>query len=155
MKLQIQQLEEKIGNTLPSSYKNILESFENILLIELANEEEVDFHSVQNLLQPYDKLHKSYQMLTILMEDYFARKNTTQLYCRDTENEIDGNTLTENLYFGQMGDDSALFFNLKDMSIWEFWQDDSSVGKIANTFEEFISDFTIIKKDDWDKFLNE
>ncbi|MDM1298321.1 hypothetical protein HXZ94_07375 [Empedobacter falsenii] len=148
-------LEKAINKALPNAYVNLLESFDNILLVELANGEEVDFHSAQSLLQLYDKLHKRYQMLTVLMEDYFVRKNNTQLYCRDTENEIDGITLTENLYFGKMGDDSALFFNLKDMSIWEFWQDDYSVGKISNSFEEFISDFTIIEKDDWNKFLNE
>lgn len=148
-------LEEAINKALPNAYVNLLESFDNILLIELANGEEVDFHSVQNLLQPYDKLNKRYQMLTVLMEDYFVRKNSTQLYCRDAENEIDGNTLTENFYFGKMGDDSALFFNLKDMSIWEFWQDDSSVGNIANTFEEFMGNFSIIQKDDWNKFTND
>lgn len=155
MKRQIQQMEIEIGKTLPNAYTTILASFDTILLVALANVKEVDFHSVDRLLQPYDQHHKRYQIVRVLMEDYFIRNNTTRLYSHDIEKERDGSPLTESFYFGKMDDATALFINLKDMSIWEFWQDDCSVSKISNSFEEFISGFTIIEKDDWSQFLKE
>lgn len=153
MNTKINEFEKELDINLPESYKNLLTSFEKILLLELANGEEVDFHSVQNLVQPYDKNHKRYQMITVLMEDYLSTKNTSQLYCHDTKSEIESKDFIATIYFGKIGDNSALFFHPKDWSIWEFWQDDCSIGKIADSFDDFIANSEIIEKDNWNTFL--
>ncbi|MCA5005233.1 SMI1/KNR4 family protein [Sphingobacterium bovistauri] len=151
----IQQLEQETNTTIPNSYQQVLHSFENILLIETANGDEVDFLSLQKLFQPYDKQHKRYQMVQVFMEDYFQRIQTTTLFNRDTATEIEGKDFFNNLYFASLGDDSALFFHLKDWSIWEFWHDDKSIAKLANSLDEFLENSENIVKDDWSKFLNE
>lgn len=155
MEISIQQLEQETNTTIPNSYQQVLHSFENILLIETANGDEVDFLSLQKLFQPYDKHHKGYQMIQVLMQDYFQRNQSTTLFNRDIATEIEGKEFLDNLYFASFGDDSALFFHLKDWSIWEFWHDDKSIGKLANSLDEFLENSETIEKDDWNKFLNE
>lgn len=154
MKASIQDLDQHTKNELPEAYKLLLNSFNTILVLELKNGEDVDFLSIIKLLEPYNKNSKRHQMVEVLMEDYISSNKTQTLFCRETQTQIEDSFFTENFYFGSMGDDSKLFFNLKDWSVWEFWMDDKSVGKIADNFDEFLVDSKIIEKDDWNIFTN-
>lgn len=154
MKASIQDLDQHTKNELPEAYKLLLNSFNTILVLELKNGEDVDFLSIIKLLEPYNKNSKRHQMVEVLMEDYISSNKIQTLFCRKTQTQIEDSLFTESFYFASMGDDSRLFFNTKDWSIWEFWMDDKSVGKIADNFDEFLIDSKIIEKDDWNIFTN-
>lgn len=94
-------------------------------------------------------------MIRAKLSDQFSEKKSNTIYNRDTESEVDGSAFLNSFYFGNMGDDSRLFFHLEDGSIWDYWLDDGSVGKITATFDELIVNSEVILKDDWNKFLNE
>ena len=141
------QLEQELNIQLPDTYKFLLNSFNNILAIELKNGEDVDFLSIKKLLEPYNKNSNRYQMIEVLMIDYFSSNKTQTLFCREAQTQIDSSLFAQSFYFATLGDDSRLFFNLKDWSIWEFWMDDKSIKKLANSFEEFMTDSKIIETD--------
>ena len=150
----IQDLDQHTKNELPEAYKLLLNSFNAIQVLELKIGEEVDFLSIKKLLEPYNKSSKRHQMIEVLMEDYTSLNKTQTLFCREKQTQIEDSLFTESFYFASMSDDSRLFFNLKDWSVWEFWMDDKSVSKIADDFDEFIVDSKIIEKDDWNIFTN-
>ena len=58
------------------------------------------------------------------------------------------NLILENTFvFGSLGDDSRLYFNLSDGSVWDYWLDDKSTHKIANSFDELLSEATLEEKE--------
>ena len=43
------------------------------------------------------------------------------------------------MLFGSLADGVCVYFDLEDdFSIWEYWLDDGSIGKVADTFDEIL-----------------
>lgn len=143
-----------LPENLPIAYIELLKSFKSLLVLELENQTEVELHSLEKLVAPISDQTPRYQMIESLMREYLLKNTKQTLFCRNTQSEIDALTLKENFYFGKLDSDAALILNLEDFSIWEFWLDDNSIAKLADTFEQFLGLYTIVEKDQWNIYLN-
>jgi len=57
----------------------------------------------------------------------------------DSNGYIDSERVKRGLLFGSLADGACVYFDLEDdFSIWEYWLDDGSIGKIADNFDEIL-----------------
>ena len=49
--------------------------------------------------------------------------------------------------FGSSHDDGRLYFDLTDFSVWEYWLDDGSTRKIADSFDELLTKAKLLDKE--------
>lgn len=120
----ITETEQKHSFELPALYKEILSSFDLYCLYQYKGKD-LDIKN-RNLL--FEKLSRDYQAWQLLQ--YLDEPNTENTFV-----------------FGSLGDDSRLYFNLSDESVWDYWLDDKSTHKIANSFDELLSEATLEEKE--------
>lgn len=109
---------------LPKSYKEILQSFELVCLYEYEGEE-LDIWNSNILFSMINRDYYQYELL-----EYFSVPNV-------------GRTFT----FGSSHDDGRLYFDLTDFSVWEYWLDDGSTHKIADSFDELLTKAKLLDKE--------
>ena len=57
----------------------------------------------------------------------------------DSTDFVDSERVKKGFMFGSSSDGGCLYFDLNDnLSIWEYWLDDGSIGKVADTFDEIL-----------------
>ena len=109
---------------LPQSYKEILHSFELVCLYEYKGED-LDIWNSNILFSMINRDYYQYELL-----EYFSVPNV-------------GRTLA----FGSSHDDGRLYFDLTDFSVWEYWLDDGSTRKIADSFDELLTKAKLLDKE--------
>ena len=65
------------------------------------------------------------------LRKYIQRHDSTEF--------VDSERVKKGFMFGTSSDGGRLYFDLNDnLSIWEYWLDDGSIGKVADTFDEIL-----------------
>ena len=109
---------------LPKSYKEILQSFELVCLYEYEGEE-LDIWNSNILFSMINRDYYQYEFL-----EYFSVPNVGRTFA-----------------FGSSHDDGRLYFDLTDFSVWEYWLDDGSTHKIADSFDELLTKAKLLDKE--------
>ena len=109
---------------LPKSYKEILQSFELVCLYEYRGEE-LDIWNSNILFSMINRDYYQYELL-----EYFSVPNVGRTFA-----------------FGSSHDDGRLYFDLTDFSVWEYWLDDGSTHKIADSFDELLTKAKLLDKE--------
>ena len=109
---------------LPKSYKEILQSFELVCLYEYKGEE-LDIWNSNILFSMINRDYYQYELL-----EYFSVPNVGRTFA-----------------FGSSHDDGRLYFDLTDFSVWEYWLDDGSTRKIADSFDELLTKAKLLDKE--------
>ena len=109
---------------LPQSYKEILQSFELVCLYEYEGEE-LDIWNSNILFSMINRDYYQYELL-----EYFSVPNVGRTFA-----------------FGSSHDDGRLYFDLTDFSVWEYWLDDGSTHKIADSFDELLTKAKLLDKE--------
>lgn len=109
---------------LPKSYKEILQSFELVCLYEYEGEE-LDIWNSNILFSMINRDYYQYELL-----EYFSVPNVGRTFA-----------------FGSSHDDGRLYFDLTDFSVWEYWLDDGSTHKIADSFDELLTKAKLLDKE--------
>ena len=109
---------------LPKSYKEILQSFELVCLYEYEGEE-LDIWNSNILFSMINRDYYQYELL-----EYFSVPNVGRTFA-----------------FGSSHDDGRLYFDLTDFSVWEYWLDDGSTYKIADSFDELLTKAKLLDKE--------
>lgn len=109
---------------LPKSYKEILQSFELVCLYEYEGEE-LDIWNSNILFSMINRDYYQYELL-----EYFSVPNVRRTFA-----------------FGSSHDDGRLYFDLTDFSVWEYWLDDGSTHKIADSFDELLTKAKLLDKE--------
>ena len=109
---------------LPQSYKEILQSFELVCLYEYKGEE-LDIWNSNILFSMINRDYYQYELL-----EYFSVPNVGRTFA-----------------FGSSHDDGRLYFDLTDFSVWEYWLDDGSTHKIADSFDELLTKAKLLDKE--------
>lgn len=109
---------------LPKSYKEILQSFELVCLYEYEGEE-LDIWNSNILFSMINRDYYQYELL-----EYFSVPNVRRTFA-----------------FGSSHDDGRLYFDLTDFSVWEYWLDDGSTRKIADSFDELLTKAKLLDKE--------
>lgn len=109
---------------LPKSYKEILQSFELVCLYEYEGEE-LDIWNSNILFSMINRDYYQYELL-----EYFSVPNVGRTFA-----------------FGSSHDDGRLYFDLTDFSVWEYWLDDGSTRKIADSFDELLTKAKLLDKE--------
>lgn len=109
---------------LPQSYKEILQSFELVCLYEYKGEE-LDIWNSNILFSMINRDYYQYELL-----EYFSVPNVGRTFA-----------------FGSSHDDGRLYFDLTDFSVREYWLDDGSTYKIADSFDELLTKAKLLDKE--------
>ena len=109
---------------LPQSYKEILQSFELVCLYEYEGEE-LDIWNSNILFSMINRDYYQYELL-----EYFSVPNIGRTFA-----------------FGSSHDDGRLYFDLTDFSVREYWLDDGSTHKIADSFDELLTKAKLLDKE--------
>ena len=109
---------------LPKSYKEILQSFELVCLYEYKGED-LDIWNSNILFSMINRDYYQYELL-----EYFSVPNVGRTFA-----------------FGSSHDDGRLYFDLTDFSVWEYWLDDGSTRKIADSFDELLTKAKLLDKE--------
>ena len=109
---------------LPQSYKEILQSFELVCLYEYEGEE-LDIWNSNILFSMINRDYYQYELL-----EYFSVPNVGRTFA-----------------FGSSHDDGRLYFALTDFSVCEYWLDDGSTHKIADSFDELLTKAKLLDKE--------
>ena len=109
---------------LPKSYKEILQSFELVCLYEYEGEE-LDIWNSNILFSMINRDYYQYELL-----EYFSVPNVGRTFA-----------------FGSSHDDGRLYCDLTDFSVWEYWLDDGSTHKIADSFDELRTKAKLLDKE--------
>lgn len=109
---------------LPQSYKEILQSFELVCLYEYEGEE-LDIWNSNILFSMINRDYYQYELL-----EYFSVPNVGRTFA-----------------FGSSHNDGRLYFDLTDFSVWEYWLDDGSTHKIADSFDELLTKAKLLDKE--------
>ena len=109
---------------LPQSYKEILQSFELVCLYEYKGED-LDIWNSNILFSMINRDYYQYELL-----EYFSVPNVGRTFA-----------------FGSSHDDGRLYFDLTDFSVWEYWLDDGSTHKIADSFDKLLTKAKLLDKE--------
>ena len=109
---------------LPQSYKEILQSFELVCLYEYEGEE-LDIWNSNILFSMINRDYYQYELL-----EYFSVPNVGRTFA-----------------FGSSHDDGRLYFDLTDFYVREYWLDDGSTHKIADSFDELLTKAKLLDKE--------
>ena len=109
---------------LPQSYKEILHSAERVCLYEYKGED-LDIWNSNILFSMINRDYYQYELL-----EYFSVPNVGRTFA-----------------FGSSHDDGRLYFDLTDFSVWEYWLDDGSTRKIADSFDELLTKAKLLDKE--------
>ncbi|ENV32710.1 SMI1/KNR4 family protein [Acinetobacter gerneri] len=126
--LNIEKLEKDSNILFFNEYKELLSEFKLYMEIE-KGDILYELYSLDKLFSKIENNLKYYQYL-ILWESVGNNK----------ENE----EYTKTFVFGSSSDGKRLYYDLNDMSIWEYWMDDKSKVKLFNSFGDFFTHSKII-----------
>lgn len=129
----------------PKSYLQLLQSFNKFLVYDLQDGKEMEFYSSTKL---FSKLNTKFGQWQIM--DYFNDESngnfSRTIISRDSDIQNTNLQTFKSFTFGAF-EGERIFFNLNDFSVWSYWLDEGSIGKIANTFDDFMQNSTFIEKD--------
>ena len=131
-------IEKNLNILFPQSYKNTLDKFKLFMEIEFKDYE-IDLFN-NNLL--FDELNSfpRWNYMEYLVEINKKKQKAENIVQRHDSTEfVDSERVKKGFMFGTSSDGGRLYFNLNEnLSIWEYWLDDGSVGKVADTFDEIL-----------------
>ena len=131
-------IEKNLNILFPQSYKNTLDKFKLFMEIEFNNYQ-IDLFNEESL---FDNLNGFPQWcyLKYLVEINKEKQQMPNIVERhDSNGYIDSERVKRGLLFGSLADGARVYFDLEDdFSIWEYWLDDGSIGKVADTFDEIL-----------------
>jgi hypothetical protein len=131
-------IEKNLNILFPQSYKNTLDKFKLFMEIEFKDYE-IDLFN-NNLL--FDELNSfpRWNYMEYLVEINKKKQKAENIVQRHDSTEfVDSERVKKGFMFGTSSDGGRLYFDLNDnLSIWEYWLDDGSVGKVADTFDEIL-----------------
>ena len=131
-------IEKNLNILFPQSYKNTLDKFKLFMEIEFKDYE-IDLFN-NNLL--FDELNSfpRWNYMEYLVEINKKKQKAENIVQRHDSTEfVDAERVKKGFMFGSSSDGGRLYFDLNDnLSIWEYWLDDGSVGKVADTFDEIL-----------------
>ncbi|MDO5105931.1 SMI1/KNR4 family protein [Capnocytophaga sp.] len=141
------QIEQENGFELPASYKKMLASFELFMLLEMSDQE-IDLHNKNRLTESVGKGSQSWEYVKIwASEDTRIQNNAVRRHDKPKES-VDLKRLTQSFMFADGGDGVRLYFDIQDnMSVWAYYTDDGSVGKIADSFDEILENSEVIESE--------
>ena len=141
---QLSNIENKLKIVLPISYKNTINKFQLFMEIEFNNYQ-INLFNEESL---FDNLNGFPQWcyLKYLVEINKEKQQMPNIVERhDSNGYIDLERVKRGLLFGSLADGACVYFDLEDdFSIWEYWLDDGSIGKIAGNFDEILSQGDVI-----------
>ncbi|QEY26161.1 SMI1/KNR4 family protein [Neisseria zalophi] len=141
---QLSNIENKLEIVLPSSYKNTINKFQLFMEIEFNNYQ-INLFNEKSL---FDDLNgfPQWSYLEYLVEINKEKQLMPNVVERhDLSGYIDSERVKRGLMFGSLADGACVYFDLEDgLSIWEYWLDDGSIGKIADNFDEILSQGDVI-----------
>ena len=131
-------IEKNLNILFPQSYKNTLDKFKLFMEIEFKDYE-IDLFN-NNLL--FDELNSfpRWNYMEYLVEINKKKQKAENIVQRHDSTEfVDSERVKKGFMFGTSSDGGRLYFDLNDnLSIWEYWLDDGSIGKVADTFDEIL-----------------
>ena len=131
-------IEKNLNILFPQSYKNTLDKFKLFMEIEFKDYE-IDLFN-KNLL--FDELNSfpRWNYMEYLVEINKKKQKAENIVQRHDSTEfVDSERVKKGFMFGSSSDGGRLYFDLNDnLSIWEYWLDDGSIGKVADTFDEIL-----------------
>lgn len=135
---EISSIEKNLNILFPQSYKNLLDKFKSFMEIEFKDYE-IDLFN-NNLL--FDELNSfpRWNYMEYLVETNKKKQKAENIVQRHDSTEfVDSERVKKGFMFGTSSDGGRLYFDLDDhLSIWEYWLDDGSIGKVADTFDEIL-----------------
>ncbi len=140
----IEKIEQENKFTLPASYKKLLTEFELFMLLEF-NGKDMDIENINLITEPIRKTTlQSWQCIQLwVFEDNRIVDNKVRRH--DIKGEFLDKERFENTFmFGGYGDGVRLFFDTNDWSVWQYWMDEGSVGKVADSFDEIVQHSKVI-----------
>lgn len=145
----IAKIEKKFNVALPDSFKSFLEKFHEYMYIsDNKNARDFELYSINTLIEETNYLPNkellTCEKLRYLISENFQKQENGMVKRNDKEGFVSGEHVSNNsICFG--GDDgTVLYFDIVDhFSVWEYWKDENSVGKLANSFEMFIENYEI------------
>lgn len=143
----IEKIEQENNFKLPESYKRLLADFQLFMLLEFKGKD-MDIQNINLITEPVRKTNlQSWQYIQLwISEDDRIQENKVRRH--DLEGEFLDRSRFENTFmFGSYGDGVRLFFDTKDGSVWQYWMDEGSVGKVAESFDEILQNSEIIEKE--------
>lgn len=120
----LRDIEELLSVKFPNSFHETLSSFDIFFVFE-KNNDEFEVYSLNKLLTTIEGNLFYFQYMAVWKGD------------------LDNNFFV----FGSSGDGKRIYFNLEDLTVWEYWLDDNSSRKIYQNFEMLITDIDVIEKD--------
>lgn len=120
----LRDIEELLSVKFPNSFHETLSSFDIFFVFE-KNNDEFEVYSLNKLLTTIEGNLFYFQYMSVWKGDL-------------------GNNF---FVFGSSGDGKRIYFNLEDLTVWEYWLDDNSSRKIYQNFDMLITDIDVIEKD--------
>ncbi|MDQ9020307.1 SMI1/KNR4 family protein [Acinetobacter sichuanensis] len=120
-------IEEKYKVKFPTRYLQILTQFEYYCLY-IKNAHDIDLYPIQKLFSKVKQEMCTYEYLQIWQ--------STQ-----------SDQFIKTFVFARSGDGTRLYFNLVDMSIWEYWLDEGSVRQLYKNFEDLMLNAELIDQE--------
>ncbi|OSI24710.1 SMI1/KNR4 family protein [Neisseria dumasiana] len=132
-------VENKLNVLFPNSYKNILDQFKLFMEIEFKGHT-IDLFNIDSLFENVNGFSK-WNYMEYLVDINKEKQQDISVVNRHDENSyINSERVKKGFMFGSFADGVRLYFDLEDnLSIWEYWLDDGSIGKIADNFDEILS----------------
>ena len=155
MQTLLQTLHAELGFELPCAYQAILLAFEQWYAGELANEQEVSFDALPQLLQPFTPNHQHHQRLQQFFLDSAHKYPVGQVYRRDTDALMASDAFSQSILMGSGDDGVRWFWNKSDGAVWDYYLDDGSVGCVAPDFETWVAGFQLQIRDEWNVFVGQ
>lgn len=99
-----------------------------MLFLYIKNAHDIDLYPIQKLFSKVKQELCTYEYLQIWQSTQFDQFIKTFVFARS-------------------GDGTRLYFNLVDMSIWEYWLDEGSVRQLYKNFEDLMLNAELIDQE--------
>lgn len=144
------EIENKLNRTLPESYKKLMSEFESFCVLEYR-EKEIDIRNINRLSSSIDTKSglQEWQYLQQWTQNNAHKQPKPELVKRNDSSEtLPRERVANGFLFADGTDDVRLYFDIQDnMSVWEYWLDEGSVGRIADSFDELLSKSEIVEQE--------
>ncbi|MFK8265320.1 SMI1/KNR4 family protein [Capnocytophaga cynodegmi] len=144
------EIENKLNRTLPESYKKLMSEFESFCVLEYR-EKEIDIRNINRLSSSIDTKSglQEWQYLQQWTQNNAHKQPKPELVKRNDSSEtLPKEQVANGFLFADGSDGVRLYFDIQDnMSVWEYWLDEGSVRKIADSFDELLSKSEIVEQE--------
>ncbi|GJQ07231.1 hypothetical protein CAPN010_13890 [Capnocytophaga cynodegmi] len=144
------EIENKLNRTLPESYKKLMSEFESFCVLEYR-EKEIDIRNINRLSSSIDTKSglQEWQYLQQWTQNNAHKQPKPELVKRNDSSEtLPRERVANGFLFADGTDGVRLYFDIQDnMSVWEYWLDEGSVGRIADSFDELLSKSEIVEQE--------